>query len=58
MPWIITLPIGILIGVLFSVAFPSVAQGINDALLPTIAGIFDKSLEIGVDIIFNSTGET
>jgi len=55
MPWIITLPIGILIGVLFSVAFPSVAQGINDALYPTIVGIFDKSLEIGVDIIFNST---
>ena len=55
MPWIITLPIGILIGILFSVAFPSVAQGINDALYPTIAGIFDKGLELGIEIVTNST---
>ena len=56
MPWIITLPIGILIGITFSVAFPGIAQEINDAIYPTIAGIFDRSVEVGIDIIKNKTG--
>tara|TARA_B100002049_G_C15943062_1_gene317200 strand:- start:264 stop:410 length:147 start_codon:yes stop_codon:yes gene_type:complete len=41
----ISLIIGIIIGILFSVAFPEVAQTVNDALLPTIQSISEQVID-------------
>ena len=38
----ISLVMGIIIGIVFSVAFPEVAQTINDAIMPTIQSISEK----------------
>ena len=38
----ISLVTGIIIGIVFSVAFPEVAQTINDAIMPTIQSISEK----------------
>ena len=38
----ISLIVGILIGIIFSVAFPEVAQNVNDAIMPTIQSISEK----------------
>tara|TARA_B110000014_G_C20085372_1_gene567579 strand:- start:757 stop:903 length:147 start_codon:yes stop_codon:yes gene_type:complete len=38
----ISLIIGIFIGIIFSVAFPEVAQTVNDAIMPTIQSISEK----------------
>jgi small basic protein len=35
----ISLIMGIIIGIMFSVAFPEVAQTVNDAIMPTIQSI-------------------
>ncbi|MDC0070183.1 hypothetical protein OAJ36_02580 [Nitrosopumilus sp.] len=40
----ISLIMGIFIGIVFSVAFPEVAQSINDFLMPTIISITDQLL--------------
>ena len=40
----ISLIMGIVIGIVFSVAFPEVAQSINDFLMPTIISITDQLL--------------
>jgi len=41
----ISLIIGIIIGILFSVAFPEVAQTVNDALMPTIQSISEQMID-------------
>tara|TARA_B100001167_G_C16692217_1_gene267582 strand:- start:544 stop:690 length:147 start_codon:yes stop_codon:yes gene_type:complete len=41
----ISLIIGIIIGILFSVAFPEVAQTVNDALMPTIKSISEQMID-------------
>ena len=41
----ISLIIGIIIGILFSVAFPEVAQTVNDALMPTIQSISEQVID-------------
>ena len=38
----ISLIMGIIIGMLFSVAFPEVAQTVNDAIMPTIQSISEQ----------------
>ena len=38
----ISLIIGIFIGIIFSVAFPEVAQTINDAIMPIIQSLSEK----------------
>jgi len=40
----ISLIIGMIIGILFSVAFPEVAQTVNDALMPTIQSISEQMI--------------
>lgn len=51
MTWIIYIPVGITIGIMFSAAYPESAIAINDALLPTIQAIGEKIKEIAVDLI-------
>lgn len=41
----ISLIAGIIIGILFSVAFPEIAQTINDAVMPTIQSISELMIE-------------
>ena len=44
---------GIIIGMLFSVAFPEVAQTVNDAIMPTIQSISEQMINwITEQIIF------
>ena len=38
----ISLIMGIIVGIVFSVAFPEVAQTINDAIMPTIQSISEN----------------
>jgi hypothetical protein len=38
----ISLIMGIIVGILFSVAFPEVAQTVNDAIMPTIQSISEQ----------------
>ena len=40
----ISLVTGIIIGIVFSVAFPEVAQTINDAIMPTIQSISEQMI--------------
>ena len=39
--WIIHIPIGAMIGIMFSVAYPELAQSINDSIYPTISGLIE-----------------
>ena len=41
----ISLIVGIIVGILFSVAFPEIAQTINDAVMPTIQSISELMIE-------------
>ena len=41
----ISLIIGIFVGIIFSVAFPEVAQTINDAMMPVIQSISEKIID-------------
>jgi hypothetical protein len=40
----ISLIMGIIVGILFSVAFPEVAQTVNDAIMPTIQSISEQMI--------------
>jgi len=40
----ISLIVGIIVGILFSVAFPEVAQTINDAIMPTIQSVSEQMI--------------
>ena len=42
----ISLIVGILIGIIFSVAFPEVAQTVNDAIMPTIQSISENLFDL------------
>ncbi|MDX1596060.1 MAG: hypothetical protein R3327_03890 [Nitrosopumilaceae archaeon] len=39
MSWIVVLPVGIIIGILFSSAYPEMASGINDVISPPIQAV-------------------
>ena len=41
----ISLIMGIVIGIVFSVAFPEVAQTINDAIMPIIQSVSEKLVD-------------
>ena len=41
----ISLIMGIVIGIVFSVAFPEVAQTINDAIMPIIQSLSEKLVD-------------
>ena len=41
----ISLTMGIFIGIIFSVAFPEVAQTINDAIMPIIQSLNEKIVD-------------
>ena len=40
----ISLIVGIIVGILFSVAFPEVAQTINDVIMPTIQSVSEQMI--------------
>ena len=40
----ISLIMGIIIGILFSFAFPEVAQTVNDAIMPTIQSLSEQMI--------------
>ncbi|QUC64173.1 hypothetical protein NsoK4_06930 [Nitrosopumilus sp. K4] len=41
MSWMIVLPAGVIVGILFSSAFPDMASGINEALSPQLYALGD-----------------
>ena len=50
----ISLIMGIIVGILFSVAFPEVAQTVNDAVMPTIQSISEQMINwITEQIVFH-----
>ena len=50
----ISLIMGIIVGILFSVAFPEVAQTVNDAIMPTIQSISEQMINwITEQIVFH-----
>lgn len=57
MSWIIALPIGILIGILFSSAYPEMASGINETVAPSLhtAGetVANKMKEVMLSMLTN-----
>lgn len=39
MSWIVVLPVGIILGILFSSAYPEMASGINEVVSPPIQAV-------------------
>jgi hypothetical protein len=46
---IIHIPIGVAIGIMFSVAYPEMAQSINDSIYPTISGLIETLKNMAID---------
>ncbi len=51
MTWIVHVGIGLVGGIIFSVAYPELAQSINDSLQPTIQMFGEKISEISIQIL-------
>ncbi len=51
MTWIIHVGIGLVGGIVFSVAYPELAQSVNDSLQPTIQMFAEKVSEISIQIL-------
>jgi|SaaInlStandDraft_3_1057020.scaffolds.fasta_scaffold655484_1 hypothetical protein len=51
MTWIIHVGIGLVGGIIFSVAYPELAQSVNDSLQPTIQMFGEKISEISIQIL-------
>lgn len=51
MTWIIHVGIGLVGGIVFSVAYPELAQSVNDSLQPTIQAFGEKISEISIQIL-------
>jgi hypothetical protein len=51
MTWIVYTVIGVVVGIMFGVAYPDTAQTINDSLQPTLHSISGKIGEIGIQIL-------
>jgi len=49
MSWIIHIPIGVAIGIMFSVAYPELAQSINDSIYPTISGLIETLKNMAIE---------
>ncbi len=58
MSWIIHVGIGLVIGIMFSVAYPDLAVAINDSIEPTIKSIgefgIDKLKATVINFIFSN----
>ena len=50
MSWI-NIPIGITIGIMFSVAYPELAQNINDSIYPTISYAVETLKNMGMEFL-------
>lgn len=53
MSWIIHVGIGLVIGIMFSIAYPDLAQGINDSIEPTIKSIGEFGIDKLKDTVTN-----
>ncbi len=51
MSWIVHVGIGLVGGIIFSVAYPELAQSVNDSLQPTIQMFGEKISEISIQIL-------
>lgn len=51
MSWIIHIPIGFTIGIMFSVAYPELAQNINDSIYPTISYAVETLKNMGIEFL-------
>lgn len=51
MSWIIHIAIGITIGIMFSVAYPELAQNINDSIYPTISYVVETLKNMSVEFL-------
>ena len=49
MTWIIHVGIGLVGGIIFSVAYPELAQSINDSIYPTISGLIETLKNMAID---------
>ena len=53
MTWIIHIPIGFTIGIMFSVAYPEMAQSINDSIYPSISYAVETLKNMGIEFLKN-----
>ena len=51
MSWIVHVVIGLVLGIMFSVAYPDYTITINDAVEPTIRSLIDKAISFVIDFI-------
>jgi hypothetical protein len=51
MSWIIHIPIGVAIGIMFSVAYPEMAQSINDSIYPSISYAVETLKNMGTEFL-------
>jgi len=53
MSWIVHILIGVIIGIMFSVAYPDLAMSVNNSIEPMIRSIGEQGLEIFNDTVIN-----
>jgi len=51
MTWIIYTGIGIVVGIMFGIAYPDTAQILNDSLEPTLQSLGEKISDISIQIL-------
>jgi len=51
MTWIIHISIGFAIGIMFSVAYPEMAQSINDSIYPSISYAVETLKNMGIEFL-------
>ena len=51
MTWIIYTGIGIVVGIMFGIAYPDTAQILNDSLEPTLQSFGEKISDISIQIL-------
>jgi len=51
MSWIIHIPIGVAIGIMFSVAYPEMAQSINDSIYPSLSYAVETLKNMGIEFL-------
>jgi hypothetical protein len=52
MSWMIVLPVGTIIGILFSSAFPDMASGINELVSPPLYSLGHALIDRVIDMTF------
>ena len=53
MSWMVVLPAGVILGILFSSAFPDMASGINEAISPPLHALGDLLVDRIKDAAFS-----